>query len=121
MTRGTSNKSQLAEMTAHWRGDDPHGLGLKKQNTLKMSMLDDQFRHGINSCKPPIQRELLADPLNINMKDMSFTRHISFTLQLSDKMDYSGGDLLIEDRNGHTHSLPKDRGCIVLFESDILH
>lgn len=50
-----------------------------------------------------------------------FVRKISFSLQLSDPSDYEGGELQVKERNDEIHTMPKDRGTIVFFDSRVLH
>lgn len=50
-----------------------------------------------------------------------FVRKLSFSLQLSEESDYEGGDLLVTERNGTVHSMPREKGTIIFFDSRILH
>jgi len=48
-------------------------------------------------------------------------RKLSFTLQLSDPEDYSGGELQFLDEGDQLFFAPKERGTIIVFESKLKH
>ena len=48
-------------------------------------------------------------------------RKLSFSLQLSDPEDYSGGELQFIDEGDKLFFAPKDRGTIIIFDSRIKH
>ena len=48
-------------------------------------------------------------------------RKLSFSLQLSDPEDYSGGELQFLDEGDKLFFAPKDRGTIIIFHSRIKH
>ena len=47
-------------------------------------------------------------------------RKLSFTIQLNDSKDYEGGELIIYDGNEKA-SMPKEKGTIIFFSSNLLH
>ena len=47
-------------------------------------------------------------------------RKLSFTIQLSDPKDYEGGELIIYDENKKA-SMPKEKGTIIFFSSNLQH
>ena len=44
-------------------------------------------------------------------------RKLSFSIQLSDPDDYEGGNFQLLDEGGQSYIVPRQRGCIVLFDS----
>ena len=49
-------------------------------------------------------------------------RKLSFSLQLSDENDYTGGDLQLLNTVGNSsYFIPKERGTIVIFDSHVKH
>ena len=48
-------------------------------------------------------------------------RKLSFSLQLSDKNEYVGGDLEFTDVDKKMFSVPRDRGCVIVFDSRTIH
>ena len=48
-------------------------------------------------------------------------RKLSFSLQLSDKDEYVGGDLEFTDVDKKMFSAPRDRGCMIIFDSRTIH
>ena len=48
-------------------------------------------------------------------------RKLSFSLQLSDKDEYVGGDLEFTDVDKKIFSAPRDRGCMIIFDSRTIH
>lgn len=49
-------------------------------------------------------------------------RKLSFSLQLSDSIDYEGGDLqLMDSCTNKTYFAPREKGSIVIFDSKIKH
>ena len=47
-------------------------------------------------------------------------RKLSFSIQLTDKKEYEGGELILYV-NGEEVKAPKSKGTIIFFESDIIH
>lgn len=55
-------------------------------------------------------------------KELDKVRKLSFTLQLSDPSEYTGGELqLLDPSTGNTMFGSKERGAIVIFESRMPH
>ena len=54
-------------------------------------------------------------------KNTEMVRKLSFTLQLSDPNDYEGGNVQLIDDGGKSYIAPRQRGCIVLFDSRTSH
>ena len=48
-------------------------------------------------------------------------RKLSFTVQLSDVDDYEGGNVQIKDETGRKYFIPRQRGCVSLFDSRAEH
>ena len=48
-------------------------------------------------------------------------RKLSFSLQLSNENEYSGGELQFKDVMGNTFFAPKNHGCLVIFDSRTEH
>ena len=48
-------------------------------------------------------------------------RKLSFSLQLSDENEYTGGEIEFKDVMGNTFSAPKNRGCLIIFDSRTEH
>ena len=48
-------------------------------------------------------------------------RKLSFSLQLSDPTDYTGGEVQFLDNGGNTFFAPKQRGTLVVFDSRTRH
>ena len=48
-------------------------------------------------------------------------RKLSFTLQLSNYNDYEGGNVQFIDEGGGKYFIPRNRGCIALFDSRTQH
>jgi len=59
-----------------------------------------------------LQKELIAD--------MEFSRKLSFSLQLTDDTQYTGGDLEFREYN-NTYTAPREKGSLVIFDSRIEH
>lgn len=57
----------------------------------------------------------------INEKDLSSVRKLSFTVQLSDPEEYSGGELQFLDDSDNLFFAPKEKGTIVIFDSRLKH
>jgi Rps23 Pro-64 3,4-dihydroxylase Tpa1-like proline 4-hydroxylase len=51
----------------------------------------------------------------------SVTRKLSFVLQLSNPIDYDGGQLQLLDDANRTVYAPKHRGCMIVFDSRMRH
>ena len=50
-----------------------------------------------------------------------YVRKLSFSLQLSDPDQYTGGELEFSDNGGKTMFAPKQRGTMVVFDSRLKH
>ena len=50
-----------------------------------------------------------------------YTRKLSFTLQLTDPKDYTGGELEFIDNSNQRFMAPKTRGTLVVFDSRVRH
>jgi len=50
-----------------------------------------------------------------------YVRKLSFSLQLSDPKDYTGGEVQFLDNNGKTFFAPKQRGTMIVFDSRTKH
>ena len=48
-------------------------------------------------------------------------RKLSFSLQLSNEDDYVGGDLEFTDVDKKIFTAPKNRGCVIVFDSRTIH
>ena len=48
-------------------------------------------------------------------------RKLSFSLQLSNEDDYTGGDLEFTDVDKKKFTAPKNRGCMIVFDSRTIH
>ena len=48
-------------------------------------------------------------------------RKLSFSLQLSKDEDYVGGNLEFTDVDNETFIAPRDRGCLIIFDSRTIH
>ena len=48
-------------------------------------------------------------------------RKLSFTLQLSDENEYGGGELQLITDDRRMIQVPKTKGLLVVFKSDMLH
>ena len=62
--------------------------------------------------------KLQQDFMNENTE---LVRKLSFTLQLSDPDDYEGGNVQLLDERGENYIAPRQRGCIILFDSRTQH
>lgn len=56
-----------------------------------------------------------------SIHDEGTTRKLSFSLQLSDPEDYSGGELQFMGKGNTTYFAPKTRGTMIVFDSRVLH
>ena len=50
-----------------------------------------------------------------------YVRKLSFSLQLSDPNDYTGGEVQFLDNSGKTYFAPKQRGTLIIFDSRTKH
>lgn len=50
-----------------------------------------------------------------------YVRKLSFSLQLSDATDYTGGEVQFMDNSGGTFFAPKQRGTLIVFDSRVQH
>lgn len=48
-------------------------------------------------------------------------RKLSFSLQLSNEYDYVGGNLEFTDVDKVMYTAPRDRGCLIIFDSRTIH
>ena len=48
-------------------------------------------------------------------------RKLSFTIQLTDESEYTGGELILYPEGGDKFVAPKEKGTIVFFESNVSH
>ena len=64
------------------------------------------------------EQGLAQDFLNENVE---MVRKLSFALQLSDPDAYEGGNVQLMDEGGESYICPRQRGCIVLFDSRTPH
>jgi PKHD-type hydroxylase len=58
--------------------------------------------------------------MNDNIEYYVDIRKLSFSIQLSDPKDYEGGELIIYNENKKA-LMPKERGTIIFFSSNLLH
>ena len=76
----------------------------------------------LNQYKPQAignrQEGLAQDFVNENTE---LVRKLSFALQLSDPDDYEGGNVQLLDESGESYIVPRQKGCIVLFDSRTQH
>ena len=63
-------------------------------------------------------KEVHLDYLN---QKTEYVRKLSFTLQLSSPDDYEGGNVQLIDDGGQSYIAPRQRGCIILFDSRTPH
>ena len=54
-------------------------------------------------------------------ENIEIIRKLSFSLQLSDPDDYEGGNVQFLDESGKSYFAPRQRGCLVLFDSRTSH
>ena len=54
-------------------------------------------------------------------ENIELVRKLSFSIQLSSPEDYEGGNLQLLDEGGQSYIAPRQRGCIVLFDSRTQH
>jgi PKHD-type hydroxylase len=64
------------------------------------------------------EQGLAQDFVNENVE---MVRKLSFALQLSHPDDYEGGNVQLMDENNKSYICPRQRGCIVLFDSRTPH
>jgi PKHD-type hydroxylase len=50
-----------------------------------------------------------------------YVRKLSFSLQLSDPEDYTGGEVQFMDNSRKTYFAPKQRGTLIMFDSRTPH
>ena len=63
-------------------------------------------------------KEMHLDYLN---QKTEYVRKLSFTLQLSSPDEYEGGNVQLIDDEGKSYIAPRQRGCIILFDSRTPH
>jgi len=63
-------------------------------------------------------QETMQDFVNENCE---MVRKLSFAMQLSDPDDYEGGNVQLLDEGGKSYIVPRQKGCIVLFDSRTQH
>ena len=54
-------------------------------------------------------------------ESLELVRKLSFSIQLSAPEEYEGGNFQLLDEAGHSYIAPRQRGCIVLFDSRTQH
>ena len=54
-------------------------------------------------------------------ENCEMVRKLSFAMQLSDPNDYEGGNVQLLDESGKSYIMPRQRGCICLFDSRTQH
>ena len=54
-------------------------------------------------------------------ENLELVRKLSFAMQLSYNDDYEGGNVQLMDEAGNAYVVPRQRGCIVLFDSRTQH
>ena len=54
-------------------------------------------------------------------ENLELVRKLSFAMQLSDPDDYEGGNVQLMDEAGNAYVVPRQRGCITLFDSRTQH
>ena len=54
-------------------------------------------------------------------ENCEMVRKLSFAMQLSDPDDYEGGNVQLLDEAGNSYICPRQRGCVVLFDSRTQH
>ncbi len=54
-------------------------------------------------------------------ENCEMVRKLSFAMQLSDPDDYEGGNVQLLDEAGQSYICPRQRGCVVLFDSRTQH
>jgi len=60
------------------------------------------------------------DIRSIGSSDLE-VRKLSFSLQLSNEDDYVGGNLEFTDVDKAMYTAPRDRGCLIIFDSRTIH
>jgi len=89
----------------HWHNDaGVPALYKPTSNKLSMESHNDQENH-----------------LDFLKRNCEYVRKLSFSLQLSDPDDYEGGNVQFLDEDGKSYIAPRQRGCIVLFDSRTQH
>lgn len=58
---------------------------------------------------------------SLNSDDPSSKRKLTIIVQLSDRSDYSGGEVYVYDDRGELELLPSKKGTIIVFASNRLH
>lgn len=51
----------------------------------------------------------------------NIVRKLSMSIQLTDPSEYEGGELEIVDYSNRTHTLPKEKGIFIVFDSKVPH
>ena len=54
-------------------------------------------------------------------ENTELVRKLSFAMQLSDPDDYEGGNVQLLTEDGKSYIMPRQRGCIMLFDSMTMH
>lgn len=76
-------------------------------------------------CDAAVENTTLKPPRTWQTTEMcnqDYVRKISFTLQLSNEDDYTGGDIqLVDSFTNKMITVPKTRGTLILFDSRITH
>mgnify|MGYP003336328961 FL=1 len=78
---------------------------------------------GIDTAYKP--QQIVSSGTNISQDLVTmqgeYVRKLSFSLQLSDPEDYTGGEVQFLDNNRKTYFAPKQRGTLIIFDSRTLH
>lgn len=65
-----------------------------------------------------MQTTIAEDVLSVSGES---SRKLSFSMQLSDEDEYTGGELQLLDSTGNIYTTPKERGTISIFDSRLSH
>ena len=78
---------------------------------------------GLATQYKPVSAGNRADGLHQDFvnENIELVRKLSFSLQLSDPDEYEGGNVQLLDEGGESYIAPRQRGCIVLFDSRTQH
>lgn len=68
-----------------------------------------------------ITRSCINDPQDFINTSVEYVRKLSFTLQLSNFDEYTGGEVQFLDNFGKSYFMPKQRGTIIFFDSRTPH
>jgi PKHD-type hydroxylase len=78
---------------------------------------------GIDVCYKPqnITTSCVNDPQDFIATNVEYVRKLSFTLQLSNFDEYTGGEVQFLDNSGKPYFMPKQKGTIAFFDSRTPH